>query len=194
LNSNFVIWKYKSVPDACVLKDFRGLEKTFRLNNGTPLAQGFPSDVSFHMDPDFPNDLLIVDNVLNADMVIVASQRLCEAVRSLVPSGVEYLPVNIVDHKGRVASKDHCIIHPVHPVDAIDKDQSVFETNILDDDDIESFEKLIVDESRIPADRKLFRLLGFWGLTLVHRDVAKALDQQGFKGLGWQRLEDYPEV
>jgi hypothetical protein len=82
----------------------------------------------------------------------------------------------------------------VHPVDAIDKDQSVFETNILDDDDIESFEKLIVDESRIPADRKLFRLLGFWGLTLVHRDVAKALDQQGFKGLGWQRLEDYPEV
>jgi hypothetical protein len=194
LNSNFVIWKYKSVPDACVLKDFKGLEKTFRLNNGTPLAEGFPAGVSFHMDPDFPNDLLIVDNVLNADMVIVASRRLCEAVQALVPTGVEYLAVNIVDHKGRVASTDHSIIHPVHPVDAIDKDQSVFETNILDDDDIESFEKLVVDETRIPQDRKLFRLRGFWGMTLVQRDVAKALDQQQFRGLGWQRLEDYPEA
>ncbi|HEY5810314.1 MAG TPA: DUF1629 domain-containing protein [Povalibacter sp.] len=194
MNSNFVIWKYKSVADACVLKDFKGLEQTYRLNNGTPLAAEFPPGVSFHMDEDFPDDLLIVDNVLNADMVIVASKRLCEAVQSHVTTGVEYLPVNIVDHKGRVASKEHCIIHPVQPVDAIDKDQSVFETNIIDPDDIESFEKLVVDESRVPDDRKLFRLQGFWGLTLVHPDVARALDQHGFAGLGWQRLEDYPET
>ena len=92
-----MIWKYKSVPDACVLKDFKGLDKTFRLNNGTPLADGFPAGVSFHMDPDFPHDLPIVDNVLNADMVIVASRRLCEAVTALVPAGVEYLPVDPVD-------------------------------------------------------------------------------------------------
>lgn len=192
--SNFLIWKYKSVADACALKDLRGLEKSYRLNNGTPLAADFPGDVAFHMDPDFPNDILIVDNILNADMVIVASKRLQECIQAHLPPAVEFLPVEIIDHKGRAASRDHAIVHPIHPVDAIDKQRSVFETNLIDPDDIESFEQLVLDEAAIPDDRTLFRLKRFWGLTLVRRDLADALSKEGFSGLSWLRIEDYPEV
>lgn len=192
MSSNFVIWKYKSVTGGCALKDLKGLERAFRLNNGSSLQQDFPPDVALHMDPDYPDDLLVTDNVLNADQVIVASARLRECVQAHAPAEVEYLPVTLMDHKGRAASKEHCILHPIKPVDAIDKDQSVFETGLIDPDDIESFEKLVLDETRIPADRSLFRLQGFWGLTLVRRDLADALEREGFSGLAWQAVQDYP--
>lgn len=193
MSGNFVIWKYQPVDGGCALKDLKGLERTFRLNDGTPLSQEFPPDVAFHMDPDYPDDLLVTDNVLNADMVIVASARLRECVQAHAPAAVEYLPVTLVDHKGRAASKEHCIIHPIHPVDAIDKDRSVFETGLIDPDAIEAFQKLVLDESRIPADRALFRLQGFWDLTLVRRDLADALQREGFSGLRWLAVADYPE-
>jgi hypothetical protein len=37
-------------------------------------------------------------------------------------------------------------------------------------------------------------LKGFKDIALVRRDLAEALDQQHFTGLGWLRLEDYPET
>ena len=194
MKDNFLIWKYKSVDGACVLKDLRGLEKTFRLNNGTPLAAGFPGDVAFHMHPDFPTDLLLVDNLLNSDMVIVASKRLQDCVRAQSPSEVEYLPVKIIDHKGRIASKDYAIIHPVRPVDCIDKQHSVFETNPIDPDDIETLEKLVIDEAKIPADRRLFRMQGFWGMTLVRNALAAAIAAGGFSGVEFLSIDDYPEA
>lgn len=194
MQSNYVIWTYRSVDGACALKDLRGLDKTYRLNNGTPLAAQFPVDVELHMHPDFPNDILLPDNVLNADMLIVASPRLQECVRSQSPPEVEYLPVRVIDHKGRVASRDHAIIHPVHPVDCIDVQQSVFETNLIDPDDIESFEKLVIDETRIPGERTLFRMKGFWGITLVRRDLAAAISAIVPTGLEWLDLDEYPRT
>jgi hypothetical protein len=156
--SNFVIWKYKSVDGACVLQDLRGLDQTFRLNNGTPLAQEFPGDVSLHMNPDFPDDLLLVDNLLNSDMIIVASARLKACIEASKVEKVEYLPVSIIDHKGRVVSSEYFIVHPVEPVECIDENLSEYRVKRSDPDSIRSFKTLVLDEARIPANRALFRL------------------------------------
>ena len=192
--SNYVIWTYKSVDGACALKDLRGLEKSYRLNNGTPLAAHFPPDVELHMHPDYPNDILVPDNVLNADLVIVASPRLQECVRSHSPPEVEYLPVRVIDHKGRLASAEYAIIHPLHPVDCIDRQRSVFRISPIKPDSIKSFEKLVLDESRIPRERMLFRMQGFWGITLVRRDLATAISSMGFTGLEWLGIDEYPRT
>ena len=194
MQSNYVIWTYKPLDGACALKDLRGLEKSFRLNNGTPLAAQFPPDVELHMHPDYPNDILLLDNVLNADMLIVASPRLQECVRALSPPEVEYLPVRIIDHKGRLASGEYVIVHPVHPVDCIDMQQSVFESNLIDPDDIESFDRLVLDEPKIPPERSFFRMKGFWGITLVRRDLAAAISAAGVTGLEWLTVNEYPRA
>jgi hypothetical protein len=190
--SDYLILIYKSVDGACVLKDLKGLEKTFRLNNGTSLAAEWPESVTLHMHPDFPTDILLVDNVLNADMLIVASKRLQECVRSRAPVEVEYLPVKIIDHKGRVASSEYSILHPTNPVDCIDKEQSVFEADLIDPNDIDTIEKLVLDDARIPQDRLFFRLRGFWGITLVRRDLASAISAAGCSGIEWLEVDDYP--
>jgi hypothetical protein len=192
MSDHYVIWNYKSEPHAAVLKKLTGVEKVFRLQNGTHVEDGFPADVAYHMHPDFPNDIALVDNMLNLDKVIVASPRLTQAVKRRKAPHIEYLPLAIVDHKGRAASKDYFIINPVDPVDCIDRTRSVFEEDDILPGNIESFKKLVLDESRIPADRQLFKLRGFWDITLVRRDLADAIDAEKFTGVTWQRIQDYP--
>ena len=82
MSDEYVIWKYESVPFACVLKPLVGLDNSFRLLEGAPIQNGFPNTVQFHMDPDFPNDLVMPDNLLNPDLCIVASGRLAAALHA----------------------------------------------------------------------------------------------------------------
>ena len=191
--SNYVIWKYKSEDGACVLQDLRGIEQSFRLNNGTRLASDFPAEVTLHMHPDFPDDILLVDNLLNRDQLIVASARLKNLLAAQGLANVEYLPVSIINHRERVASKDYFIIHPVDPIECVDENLSEYRMSRVDPDSIRSFSALALDENRIPAERALFRLKRFWDITLVRRDVASAITAAGFTGVDWLELLSYPE-
>jgi hypothetical protein len=194
MSENFVIWRYQPQPFAAILGKITGLERLFRLNNFTPLAEGFPDDVRLHFHPDFPTDLQLLDNMRNTDNIAVVSARLKQAIQDRTTSGVEYLPVSLVDHKGRTASDQYFIIHPVDPIDGVDRDESVFEESRLHPGRFEFFDKLVLDEQRIPPDRQLFGLEGFGDIMLVRRELATALDEQGFTGLGWQSIDEYPEI
>lgn len=193
MSNNFVIWQYKSVPGACILKQLEGIEDQYRLRNGTSLQSEFPSDVLYRMHPDFPNDLLLVDNVLNSKTIIVASERLKESIEKLNPPQVEYLHIGIADHKSKIASDNYYIIHPIDPVDCIDRSQSIFEEDLIDPDSIDSFKKLVIDETRVPSARQIFRLKGFWDITLVRREFASMLSEKAFSGLDWLEISKYPQ-
>jgi hypothetical protein len=194
MNDNYLIWNDQLVDGACGLSALEGLDDSFRLNNGTPLKATLPADISFSMNPDYPNDIALIDSVFNIDRVIVASKRLQQCINAYSPPEVEVLPVKIINHKGRVASSEYAIIHPVNPVDCIDRRKSKFEADGLNPDDIESFRKLVIDEKRIPKDRLFFRMKGFWDITLVRHDLAAALTAAKLSGVGWLRIPDYPEV
>ena len=194
MSDKYVIWHFKLVKHGAVLTNLRGLERVFRLTDGTPLAATFPDDVSLQFDPDFPNDLMLTDNMQNTSSLAVVSDRLARAVGEQVSTGIELLPVSLLDHKGRVASGDYFIVHPVDPVDCIDRAQSVFEESRIAVGDIEFFDRLVLDEARIPHERKLFRLKGFADLIIVDRELAEHLSRQDMSGLAWLPIDEYPEL
>jgi hypothetical protein len=170
------------------------VSEKYPLHDGEPLADTFAADAAFHMHPDFPTNLLLQDCVLNSDMCIVVSERLKNAVEALAPPLVEYLPVAIIDHKKRKVPQRYFIVHPVDPVDCIDRDASGAEMDeILDPAAIESVQKMVLDPALIPADRSLFRLKHYWGAVVARRDLAEALSKGGFSGLRWLELDRYPE-
>lgn len=191
--SNYVIWKYKSVDGACLLQDLRGLDQTFRLNDGTSLIDDFPSNVTLHMNPDFQNDLLLVDNLQNSDMIVVASARLKSFIEANNLVKVEYLPISIVDHKGRTASSEYFVVHPLEPIECIDENLSEYRVKRSDPDIINRIAALTLDENLIPENRSLFRLKRFWVITLVRRDLADAITAAGFTGVEFLELSNYPE-
>jgi hypothetical protein len=194
MSDSYVIWKYKHVRSAAVLKKITGLADVYRLKDGVPLAEELTGPVGFHMHPDFPNDLLLLDNVRNINKAVVTSRRLKEAIESRNVPDLEYLPVTIVDHKGRPANKDYFVVHQLNPVDCIDRGRSVFEMSDIVPDEIDTVEKLVLDEERIPRNRQMFRLKSFGPIVFVRRDLADALSAAQFTGLTWLDLRNYPEI
>ena len=189
---NYFVWQFQKVPYACVLNDFTGFKAKNTLFHGTSLAKSFPSDAAFHMDPDFPKNLLLTDNLLNSDSAMVVSAKLADALRAQNVAKLEYLPVKIIDHKGKVASKDYSILNPLELVDCIDREKSKFRPSRILPEEIDKFDQLVLDETRIPEDRLLFRMKGFNDIALASKSLVDVLTKGNFTGLGWMPVSKYP--
>jgi hypothetical protein len=188
LNSNFVIWRSAVVPGACILGEFEGVEKSFQLRKGISRADSFPANATFTMNPEFPNDTLLADNLFNTNLFIVASIKVKNFLEGQKILQMEYLPVKIVDHKGRVASSEYFIIHPIDPVECIDLKSSDVDWGIIDKTLIDHARRLVLDETKVPPDRQIFRPKPYYRIILVRRDLAKLIDDQGFSGIRWDEI------
>src|SRR5262249_14134071 len=93
------------------------------------------------------------------------------------------LPLEIVNHKGRVASRDHFIVNALRIVDAIDDAASNVETSRLVPGAITGCDRLVLRQGVVPKDAILFRLRGRPEVMLLRRDVADRLVAAGFTGL-----------
>jgi hypothetical protein len=191
MSSDFVIWRYRSVKNAAVFTDLQGFDDTYLLHEATPLRADFPAEAAFHMNPDFPNDLLLPDNVGNSLQVNLVSESVHRFLEGLGLADVEYLPIGIVDHKGRMASRTHVIVNPVGPVDCIDMGQTTCTMSEFVEGDIDEVTRLVIDDSRVPAGRQIFKLKGLGAPTLVRRSLAAQIDQRGFSGFGWLEIDKY---
>ena len=190
--SDFLIWRYRSVQDAAVFTELRGFEDIYRFDTGQPLRAEFPADAAFHMNPDFPKDRVLTDNVKNSLQTLLVSARLQNALVDARLADVEYLPVSIVDHDGRVASSSHVIVHPVGLVDCIDMGQSVYKPHRIVKGKIDKVTKLVLDPERVPEGRQIFKLKGFGTPVVVRRAFADKLDAFAFSGLDWLDVDGFP--
>ena len=190
MKSSFVIWDSKVVPHACVLKELVGVEKPYRLRKGLSVAADFPDDAAFTMNADFPNNILLTDNLINTDEMIVASAKLKHFLERQELSHLEYLPVTILNHKGKPASRDYFIVHPIDPVDCLDIKKSQPEWSAIDKTLIESVEKLVINEE-VVKNRALFKPKSFYQVILTARRLSTAIDKEGFVGTNWIELDQY---
>jgi hypothetical protein len=193
MESNWVIWDSKKVLNACSLYELLGVDKLYQLTKGIPRAATFTENAVYTMDSDFLHDTLLTDNLINSDMLIVGSLKLKKFFEARSVQKVEYLPVTILDHKQKPASRDYFIIHPIEPVDCLDLDKCDLEWGIIDENSIDKVNHLVIDESRISPERKIFRPNLFYDIVLVHRELADEIDAEGFTGIRWIELSDYPE-
>ncbi|HWU41802.1 MAG TPA: DUF1629 domain-containing protein [Bdellovibrio sp.] len=133
------------------------------------------------------------DSLLNLNMLIVVSKSLKSFLQAQDISKMEFLPVSIVDQRGKVMSKEYSILHPLELIDCMDRSASEFEMDIIDPDSFGTISKLVLDES-LTEDRKIFNMKGFWELTFVRRDLAEAISKKNFSNTQWQELTDYKSI
>lgn len=188
----FLVWANASVENAVMIDDVRGIPDPWELNEGVSRAEGFPDDAVCIMDPDRPHDTLLVDNLRNTDRLVLASTRLKEFLESRALSKVEYLPVTVLDHKKRpAAGGNYWIVHPLDPIDCLNDEECGAKFSAIDKTKIKFLKKLVIDESKIGSDRHFFRAQRYNKATIVRRDLAEAIQEQGFTGIRWVELEDY---
>src|SRR5262249_6249778 len=105
---------------------------------------------------------------------------------------IEYLPVSIIDHKGRAASKDYFVVHPISGVDCLDLEKSKPEYNFIDKDCIDEVQHTVIDGVRVPHDVHLFGIHKFRRYLIVEESLKQVLEAVNIQGVQFVPSEDYP--
>jgi len=194
MSDDFLVWDSAVVPNACCLAKLINVDEQFQLPKGVSRAATFPPDAAFTMDPDFPDDTGLTDNLVNTDRLVIVSARLKAFLESQRLPKVEYLPVAILNHEGRPASREYFIVHPIDLSACVDMQRSGVEWSAIDPTSIDTVTSLAIDETSLDPAVTLFRPKPFYDVVLIRRRLADAIDAQGFSGMRWIELSSYPEL
>jgi len=188
---DFVIWGSAYSEGSCVIEKPENFEEPYLLTDGVKLSDQWPKDVVCRMDSDYPKDVRLTDNLHGANCPVI-SHRLRDRISVLVTGvDLEFLPVTVLNHKGRVASKDYCCLNPVGTVDCIDIKKSQLVWNAINKNVISSIDELSLKNGAIPKNVSLFRPTYLTRAIFLRRVVSEALSGEGFTGLMFQELAQY---
>src|SRR5688572_25632522 len=133
VSQNYFLISPEHVEGGCSVQFMSNQACAWDLSIGKPLADRWPTDLSFSMDPDKPKDIRLLDYISNFEKVVLVSPRLRDWLRAQEVHDLEFLPVAIMDHKGRVASKDYSVVNCIRVVDAVDQQNSKFRWDGLEE-------------------------------------------------------------
>jgi hypothetical protein len=187
---SFLLWQSAYEEGNCVVMAPENVDQIFDLEDGVSIADDYPADAYCGMDPDYPKDIRLTDN-LHEGVHTIISKRLKEAMEKERVNHVEFLPLRIVNHKGRTASKDYFLMNPLDLCDCIDLDKSGVKWNKLAKDRIATCEKLVLRESAVPKKYLIFRPKFWTNRILVRSELADRLTSGGFTGLVFREPETY---
>lgn len=190
MSDRHFVWLHRVEPHACDLSAFDGFEDDYRLFDGESLAEQWPSGVYFEMNRDHPDDKRLVDSLFNTDSLLVVSERLRSFLEGWPIAHAEFLPVEIRDHKRKRVDKPYHILNLAHHHDCLDATASYAEASMVPGE-YDRVEGLVLRNEEAIADEPLFRLARFGVPTIVKRELAEAIDAEGFSGVRWGELADF---
>ena len=193
MSSEFVLWTFEDIPNALVLKDLQGLtdaQQAWKLQSCGRFDDDELGDLSFTADPDYPNDLLLVDTHGNSDSVIPVSPALKEFIGERDVKHIQFIPLKLLDHRNKVAA-EYFILQPNLAVDCLDWDASKARASSINPERITRIRGIVIDESKVPADAAIFRVRNLYATTLIRRSLAHAISDAGFTGADWMELGDF---
>lgn len=188
---DYLVWDWRNEGNSCLLLPPEGIERDWELYEGVPRASDFPSDALFRMSDDHPKDIGLTDNLMNIGTLLVASARLKRFFEIKNIINLEYLPVSIVNHKNRVASRDYFIVHPTVAQDCLDVQASGCTYSSIIPADIIHVDSLVIEPARVDPLAGLFRIKNFGEPLLIHRELAIKLLEADFTGLYFRELGEY---
>ncbi|MGC4085933.1 MAG: hypothetical protein QM736_28350 [Vicinamibacterales bacterium] len=176
----------EAVRGGCSVTYLSDRQFVWELATGVPLANVWPADMTFSMNPERPKDVSLIDAIDNLEGRLLASPRLVAALQEHALTDVEYLPVTVLDHKGRVASKDYRIVHCCRVVDCVDQQRSTFKWDGLERPSM-VVSTLVLNPQALTDDMRLIRPQFVPGKMLFRADLMQALNAQKFTGLAFTR-------
>lgn len=189
--SDYVIWKHDFVDNATKLTKSTGLDDVFKLHEGQSIKDLGTESISFSMDPETPANMLLTDSLNNQYYLYVVSEKIKSILSDLALDYLEIEPITVINHKQRNIEEQYFLIQATGVVDCIDQDKSDIEFCPIEVTDIEEIDLLVLDETKIPADKPLFLLKHFGYNMVVRRDVADAISASGATGILWKEINEF---
>jgi hypothetical protein len=168
---------------------YSGLDD-WKLLEQMPLAKTLRKEIKIRMDPDFPRDVRLID-VHETSIAFIVSKRLKETLAETAEPYVEFLPITIINHKGREASKDYFVVNVSKPINCLDVKKSKPSYNHIEAGRIDDVESLVLADNKVPKDARLFGVTKFPGPVVVDEALRDTLQQGKFEGLEFMPAEQY---
>ena len=182
MSRNFVIWSNRYTEGHCVIEGPEGVPDAYRLNKGVPVSKGWPTKAICRMSNDFPKDLELVDNLYGSRFVVISKALRDELVGAGVQN-VEFLPVQIHNHKKRLASADYFLLNPPETIDCIDIAASGVTWNSINPELISTCKKMVLKVASIPDTTRVLRPKHAPSVILVDATLSKQLTKAKLTGL-----------
>jgi hypothetical protein len=177
---------YEHQKGGCSVTHLSNREFAWPLKTGKRLADTWPADMTFSMNPERPKDKALIDYISNLEGLLLASPKLVTFLRGQSLPDLEFLPVTILDHKQRVASKDYAIVNSHRVIDCVDQQASDFQWDGLQDRSM-VVKRLALKADALGENDRLIRPKFVPGKVLYRADLREALKAQQFTGLGFSR-------
>jgi len=160
-----------------------GSPPQFAFFEAQPLAPLFPNPATVRFSKGFPKEMKVFDSVASDLSVPIVSARLKAVLDGVAPGECEFLPVALVDHKGKVASPDHAILNPLRTADLIDMKSSKYRTSSFEPNQIATLYELHVLPAQVDPAVHVFRATTMQEQIFIDEAVHDAFQRAQLTGL-----------
>lgn len=151
----------------------------------------WPDNISLTFSADFPDSVELTDNIRNTHGWLIASAALRNIIQTHQTDDLEFLPVSIHNHKGRVAADDCSIVNFLQLTEVVDRSASVFRVDAAYDDQISKYDKLSLLKEIEEHGPAILRMKETPMLILVREDLARAIESAGMTGIAFVSTDTY---
>ena len=146
---------------------------------GIRCGDKYPATARIGMNPEWPA-IQLGGVVANTSRILVVHEVLKNLIKAAMKpqDEIEFLPLTIINHKGRVASQAYFIVNPIGTLDCLDQKRSKF--NIMEDGRLFRVEKYVLDSTKIAWEPAIFRPKEEPGEYIINGKITTAFKDSGF--------------
>lgn len=184
--SPFRVWVRKYENNTFQLDFLCKVEKDYEIGEGIPMLKDFPVDAYYPIRKRSSRVGYLTDCFVPMGGEIVVNLKIKEFLEKKALKNIEYLPVHIHDHDGKTMNKTYFIVHPIHSQDCLDIEKSEPSYNHIDKESISDVKRLVIDEKRLDAEVKIFRIKNYDHEIFLRKELAIEILQQNFSGIAFK--------
>lgn len=142
--------------DLCFLREVPAgtADLSYRMAKGFRMGADYPPDARVSMSRDKPG-LRLASVIGNTNGFFLVDRALRDLLGSARLGDVEFLPLSILDHKGRIASRDYFVVNPIGGFDCLDRQASEIEWH---GDQVVEVTRYVFAKAKVATAPDLFRI------------------------------------
>ena len=189
---DYWVWLACSEKDSAIIKAFPNDGPDFwELLEGEPIATHFPETIKLKFSPSRPDKIRLYDFVDNTKSVRIVSKRVRAIFDQFSIDQVEYIPVDIMDHQGNLASNDYFLMNVMNTQPIIDMERSKYEMCMIEEGQISGFDEIRLTTEQVDMNASIFRSDRRASLYFMTDDVVQAIKAAGLTGLKVVKAEGW---
>ncbi|KMQ50654.1 hypothetical protein CHISP_2505 [Chitinispirillum alkaliphilum] len=157
MNKDYWVWMYDTNEDtAIVTHDPEGFSSmSWKLCKGVSCKDWFPENLVLELNPQ--RGKIITDAIHNIVGLHIVNEKL-KSILETSNAEWEFFPVMIKNHKGKIMKEPYYIANLLGKIFCVDREKSICEEDSFKEGQLDLYDKLVLDQSKIPESVDFFRL------------------------------------